>query len=90
MAYVDCPDCAVPQDNLRCEAMTKPLRASETYQEWRRDPHRCIRRAVQGRSGRSVCALHARMNEVVYWNGEPDKFTWNIRHQRKLEQRENK
>jgi hypothetical protein len=88
MAYRNCPDCAVPQDELRCEAMTKALRPSETYQIWRRESHRCVRRAVQGRAGRSVCALHARLADVTYHNGEPDRFPWSVRHQRKMMRRE--
>jgi hypothetical protein len=76
------PDLAVPPSDLRCEAMTKP---AETYQEWRRNPHRCVRRAVQGRAGHSVCSLHAVIKSVEYWNGEPDSFPRNVRLQRKYE-----
>lgn len=73
MAYKDMPDCYLPVSALRCEAMTKAC-VDNTWQIWRREPHRCVRRAVQGRAGRSVCALHARMKDVTFWNGEPDAF----------------
>lgn len=72
MAYRHMPDFIVPPSHLRCEAMTKQI--IDTYQVWRQHPHRCIRRAMQGRDGRSVCALHSRMDLVNYWNGEPDPF----------------
>lgn len=71
MSYPTHPDCIVPASEFRCEAMTKP---TDTYQNWRRDAHRCVRRATQGRAGRSVCALHSRVDIVTYWNGEPDSF----------------
>ncbi len=72
MAYRDIPDCAVPPSHLRCEAMTK---RTQTFQDWRREPHRCIRAATQSRAGRSVCSGHARMERIKYWNGEPDSFS---------------
>lgn len=72
MAHKDMPDMIVPPSHLRCEGMTKPV--VDTYQVWRRSPHRCIRRAVQSRAGHGVCALHARMRKVKYWDGEPDEF----------------
>jgi hypothetical protein len=71
MAYRHRPDMIVPASEFRCEAMTKP---TPTFQEWRRNAHRCVRRAVQGRDGRSVCALHSRVDRIEYWNGEPDTF----------------
>jgi hypothetical protein len=74
MAYRTHPDMIVPASEFRCEAMTKPLRVSECYQEWRRQSHRCVRRAVQGRDGRSVCAIHAYTKTIGYWNGEADSF----------------
>jgi hypothetical protein len=73
MAYKDMPDCYLPVSALRCEVMTKAC-MDNTWQIWRRESHRCVRRAVQGRAGRSVCALHAGMKEVMFWNGEPDAF----------------
>ena len=69
------PDCVVPPPEIRCEAMTK---AQSTYQEWRREPHRCVRKATRSRAGRSVCALHDRLELVEWWNGQPDNF----RHRR--------
>lgn len=72
MAYKDHPDCTVPPSELRCEAMTKPV---STYQVWRQQPHRCIRTATQSRAGKSVCAIHARVKHVSYWQGEADTFT---------------
>ena len=74
MAYRDMPDCIVPPSHERCEAMTKPLVPSETYQVWRREPHRCVRRAKQGRDGRSVCSLHARVEKVSYCTQDADAF----------------
>ncbi len=71
MSYRDMPDCKVPPSHLRCEALTRP---GQGWQDWQRLPHRCVRKAVQGRDGRSVCALHARVREVIYWQGEPDNF----------------
>lgn len=76
MSFSDMPDCIVPPSHLRCEAMTKP---TQTYQDWRRESHRCVRTAKQGRAGRSVCSLHARVETVEYWDGvSPDNF----RHRR--------
>jgi hypothetical protein len=74
MAYRTHPDLTVPASEFRCEAMTKPLGNAAGYQVWRRDAHRCVRRAVQARAGRSVCALHNRVDDVKYWNGEADSF----------------
>lgn len=71
MSFQHMPDCIVPPSHERCEAMTKP---TGTYQDWRREPHRCVRRAKQGRAGRSVCSLHARVDHVDYWSGEADAF----------------
>jgi hypothetical protein len=71
MAYRDMPDCKVPPNDQRCEAMTKP---TQTYQDWRRTSHRCVRRAVQGRDGHGVCSLHARLREVTYCSEAPDTF----------------
>lgn len=88
MAYRECPDLMLPPSDIRCEAMTKPLGKTETYQLWRRESHRCVRRAVQGRSGRSVCALHGKMDQVNYWNGEPDSFSETVHHQRRRERQE--
>lgn len=75
MSFRDMPDCIVPPNHERCEAMTKP---TDTYQDWRREPHRCVRRAKLGRAGHAVCSLHANVDQVTYWNGEPDNF----RHRR--------
>lgn len=72
MAFRHMPDCIVPPDHLRCEAMTKPQQ--DTYQTWRRESHRCVRRAKQSRAGHSVCSLHASLPAVTYWTGEPDNF----------------
>ena len=72
MAFQHMPDFIVPPSNLRCEAMVKPVR--DTYQVWRHEAHRCIKKAMQGRDGRSVCALHSRIEKITYWNGEPDPF----------------
>lgn len=72
MSFPDCPDPRVPDSDVRCEAMTKPCK--DTYQVWRRESHRCIRRAVLSRAGRGVCALHGRMPSVNYWDGSPDTF----------------
>ena len=72
MAYRDKPDCVVPPSHLRCEAMTKPVK--NTYQVWLREPHRCVRHAVQCRGVHSVCGQHARAEKVTYWDGEPDAF----------------
>ena len=80
MAFRDMPDCRVPVSALRCEAMTKPC-LDNTWQTWRRDAHRCVRRSVQGRAGRSVCALHADMKEVKFWDGEPDSFQARVQFQ---------
>jgi hypothetical protein len=77
MAYRDTPDMAMPPDDQRCEALTRPV--PNTFQVWRRSPHRCVRRAVQGRDGRAVCACHARMRDPTYWGGEPDQFAWSVR-----------
>lgn len=71
MAFRHMPDCIVPPNHLRCEAMTKP---TPTFQDWRRESHRCVRKATQSRDGHSVCALHGKMPDVKYWNGEPDNF----------------
>lgn len=72
MAYRDMPDLIVPAPEQRCEAMTQ---AQVTYQEWRRKSHRCVRRATQGRDGRSVCRLHANLKKpLTYTSGEPDEF----------------
>lgn len=71
MAYRDMPDWIVPPSHLRCEAMTK---STVTFQDWRRESHRCIKRATQSRAGKSVCNLHGSMKNVKYWNGEEDKF----------------
>ena len=73
MSFRDMPDCVVPPSHERCEAMTK---ATRTYQDWRRESHRCVRRAKQGRDGHAVCALHAYIEHVAYWNGEPDNFRY--------------
>lgn len=73
MAYRNYPDMSVPASDLRCEAMTKACK-DNTYQVWRREPHRCVRRAVQGRAGHSVCALHGRIEDLTYWDGTPDTF----------------
>jgi hypothetical protein len=83
MAYRDMPDLAIPPDDQRCEAMTKGAR--DTYQVWRQAPHRCVRRAVQGRDGRSVCACHASVKRVTYWTGEPDRFPHSVRLHRRRE-----
>lgn len=72
MAFQHMPDMVVPPSHLRCEAMSKPVK--DTYQVWRQTAHRCIRKAMQGRDGRSVCALHSRVEKPVYWHGEPDTF----------------
>lgn len=72
MAYRDMPDMVVPAPHLRCEAMTKPV--SDTYQDWRRKSHRCVRKAVQSRAGHCVCGVHGSMRKAKYWNGEPDEF----------------
>ena len=72
MAFQHMPDFIVPPSHLRCEAMAKPVR--DTYQVWRHTAHRCIRKAMQGRDGRSVCAIHSRVDKVTYWNGETDNF----------------
>lgn len=72
MSFRDFPDPKIPRSEFRCEAMTK---ATSTYQVWRRDPHRCIRTATQSRAAHNVCALHANMLDVTYWDGvSPDKF----------------
>lgn len=72
MSFRDFPDPEIPPTELRCEAMTK---ATPTYQDWRRLPHRCIRRSTQSRAGHAVCALHARLDYVSYWDGvTPDAF----------------
>jgi hypothetical protein len=76
MAFRDMPDMIVPPSHLRCEAMTKP--ALDTYQVWRKQPHRCVRRATQSRAGHAVCSCHAAMKKVTYWDGQPDNF----RHKR--------
>lgn len=67
MAYRDRPEFCAPDDQ-RCEALTKPVK--DTYQVWRREPHQCVRRAVQSRAGRVVCHLHARMENVKFINNE--------------------
>jgi hypothetical protein len=72
MAFRDVPDMIVPPSHLRCEAMTKPCR--DTYQVWRKESHRCVRRATQSRAGHSVCWCHAAKKKVRYWDGAPDKF----------------
>lgn len=72
MSFRNMPDPKVPPSELRCEAMTKPV--VTTYQIWRRASHRCIRKAVQSRAGHSVCALHSRLVDINYWDGEPDQF----------------
>lgn len=72
MAYRDMPDLVVPPSHLRCEAMTKPVK--NTYQVWMREPHRCVRYAIQSRGGHCVCGQHARAENVTYWDGEPDGF----------------
>jgi hypothetical protein len=71
VSFRDFPDPQVPPSEFRCEAMTKP---GPTYQAWRRESHRCIRRATQSRAGRSVCSLHASLAEVKHWDGSPDAF----------------
>jgi hypothetical protein len=72
MAFRDMPDSIVPPSHLRCEAMTKPV--PDTFQVWRRESHRCIRKATQSRAGHGVCALHASMPDINYWAGEVDNF----------------
>jgi hypothetical protein len=53
--------------------MTKPVK--DTFQVWRRESHRCIRRAKQSRAGRGVCSSHAAMPKVKYCDPEiPDNF----------------
>ena len=65
----------VPPSHLRCEAMTKPC--PDTYQDWRKHSHRCVRRATQSLAGHIVCSLHAGMPKVEYWDGEsPDNFRY--------------
>lgn len=79
MSFPHVPDIAIPPSEIRCEALTKP---TQTYQQWRAQPHRCIREAKQGRDGRLVCNIHARVKAITYWQGGPDPFPWNVRHQR--------
>lgn len=86
MAFKHMPDLAVPASEFRCEAMTKACK-DNTFQVWRREPHRCVRRAKQGRAGRIVCALHGKMPDIKYWDGEPDTFPWSVRHHRNQERR---
>lgn len=72
MAYRECPDMRVPASDVRCEAIVKAVNG--TYQVWRREPHRCVRRAVQTRAGHIVCALHLVKPHITYWDGTPDNF----------------
>lgn len=74
MSFRNMPDCYVPVSELRCEAMTQALGKAAGWQDWRRESHRCVRKAVQGRDGRSVCAIHARVDTVEYWSGQADRF----------------
>ena len=81
MANRHVPDCIIPPSDQRCEAMTKELKRSECYQDWRRPSHRCVRRVKQARAGRGVCSLHARLPEVTYCDPEqadnfPHKRFW--------------
>lgn len=83
MTFRDTPDVSIPSDNDRCEAATK-RKPNNYWPQWAREPHRCPRRAVQGRDGKGVCAIHARVENIEYWTGGADSFPWNINHQRKL------
>ncbi len=66
------PDCKVPPSDLRCEAITKPV---DTFQDWRRNSHRCVRAAKQSRDGKSVCNQHAVIKKLKYCDpNEPDNF----------------
>lgn len=77
MSYAEVPDCRVPPPHERCEAMTKE--APNEHPRWRREPHRCVRRAKQSRDGRSVCSTHARVDVVTYC--DPDAAD-TFRHKR--------
>lgn len=72
MAFREMPDCKVPPSDQRCEAMTK---GNGQHGYWHSAPHRCVRRASQMRSGHAVCANHARVSSITFWDGEaPDAF----------------
>lgn len=81
MSFKYMPDCSIPDSEVRCEAMTKP---THTSQDWRRNSHRCVRKATQSRAGRSVCALHARVEQIEYWTGQADAFMSRSSRSRRL------
>jgi len=68
-SWPDRPSVRIPEDEFRCEAMANGNRASR--KDWDSKPHRCVRKANQMRGVRQVCAWHAKLEAVRWWNDEP-------------------
>ena len=60
-------------EHLRCDAITKH---NSQAPKWGKKPHRCTRKAVQSRDGKSLCAQHARLKRVVYHTTQIDDFDY--------------
>ena len=59
----------------RCEAVTGAI-ASGEWQEWRKTPHRCVRKSEQMRGLHFVCWQHAQQDTVRYCDGLSDSYSF--------------
>ena len=65
MSYHTRPDCRVPDQEQRCQALVKGYKPFR----WAMVDHQCVRPAQQGRDNIQVCANHARSKTLIPWKG---------------------